>query len=86
MLLHVCNGEQVDGMVAVLPETFTALPSTSLRKDQLRLVHRVRSIEREHLPWAETTRPNTHRGFAATPRSRRWRPDDYVTAAWWRRQ
>ncbi|MDI9888114.1 hypothetical protein QMZ92_28035 [Streptomyces sp. HNM0645] len=51
MLLQMYDGEQVGGMVAVLPGTFTALPSTSLRKDQLRLVHRVRSIEREHLPW-----------------------------------
>ncbi|MFB6559405.1 hypothetical protein ACFCYH_11010 [Streptomyces sp. NPDC056400] len=51
MLLRMCNGEQVAGMVAVLPETFAALPSTLLRKDQLRLVHRVRSIERDTSQW-----------------------------------
>ncbi|MCX4776052.1 hypothetical protein [Streptomyces sp. NBC_01264] len=47
MLLQMSDGEQVGSMVAVLPETFTALPSTLLRKEQLRLVHRVRSIERD---------------------------------------
>lgn len=47
MLLQMYKGEQVRGMVAVLPETFTALPPTLLRKDQPRLVHSVRSIERD---------------------------------------
>ncbi|MEU4066525.1 hypothetical protein AB0F25_29785 [Streptomyces wedmorensis] len=51
MLLQMRNGEQVGGMVAVLPETFTALPSTLPRKKQLRLVHRVRSIERDTSQW-----------------------------------
>ncbi|MFJ9025374.1 hypothetical protein ACIRPU_36190 [Streptomyces sp. NPDC102259] len=51
MLLQMYTGEQVRGMVAVLPETFTALPSTLLRKDQQRLVHRVRSIERDTSQW-----------------------------------
>ena len=51
MLLQMYDGEQVSGMVAVLPETFTALSSTLLRKDQLRLVHRVRSIERDTSQW-----------------------------------
>ncbi|WP_406286847.1 hypothetical protein [Streptomyces sp. NBC_00209] len=50
-LLQMYNGEQVSGMVAVLPETFTALPSTLPRKAQLRLVHRVRSIERDTSLW-----------------------------------
>ncbi|MFC7221062.1 hypothetical protein ACFQLX_23310 [Streptomyces polyrhachis] len=50
-LLQMCNGEQVSGMVAVLPEIFAALPSTLPRKDQLRLVHRVRSIERDTYLW-----------------------------------
>ncbi|MFI8387056.1 hypothetical protein [Streptomyces sp. NPDC085540] len=51
MLLRMCNGEQVGGMVAVLPETFTALPSTLVRKDQLRLVHLIRSIEGDTSQW-----------------------------------
>ncbi|MEU3098751.1 hypothetical protein ABZ690_29370 [Streptomyces sp. NPDC006967] len=51
MLLQMYNGEQVSSMVAVLPETFAALPSTLLRKDQPRLVHRVRSIERDTSQW-----------------------------------
>ncbi|WP_411098847.1 hypothetical protein [Streptomyces sp. x-45] len=50
-LLRMYNGEQVSGLVAVRPETFTALPSTLPRKAQLRLVHRVRSIERDASLW-----------------------------------
>ncbi|MHA6758958.1 hypothetical protein [Streptacidiphilus sp. PAMC 29251] len=50
-LLQMFNGEQVSGMVAVLPETFTALASTMPRKEQLRLAHRVRSIERDASQW-----------------------------------
>ncbi|WP_189602183.1 hypothetical protein [Streptomyces lateritius] len=36
MLLRMYNGDQVSGMVAVLPETFTALPSTLPRKEHRR--------------------------------------------------
>jgi hypothetical protein len=50
-LLQMYNGEWVSGMVAVLPETFAALPSTLPRKEQLRLVHRARSIERDTSIW-----------------------------------
>lgn len=50
-LLRMYNGEQVSGMVAVLPETFAALPSTLPRKEQLRLVHHARSIERDTYLW-----------------------------------
>jgi hypothetical protein len=50
-LLRMSDGEQVSSMVAVLPETFAALPSTLPRKQQLRLVHRVRSTERDTGLW-----------------------------------
>jgi hypothetical protein len=51
MLLQMCNGEQVSGTVAVRPEAFIALPSTLPRTAQLRLVHRVRSVERDTYLW-----------------------------------
>jgi hypothetical protein len=50
-LLRMSNGEQVSGMVAVLPETFIALPSTLPRGEQLRLVHLVRGTERDTYLW-----------------------------------
>lgn len=50
-LLRMRDGEQVSGMVAVLPETFTALPSTLSRRQQLRLAHRARSTERDDYLW-----------------------------------
>ncbi|MFF9501233.1 hypothetical protein [Streptomyces sp. NPDC014656] len=50
-LLRMRDGEQVRGMVAVLPETFTALPSTLPRRRQLRLAHRARSTERDTHLW-----------------------------------
>ncbi|MFF9344900.1 hypothetical protein ACF1CG_34740 [Streptomyces sp. NPDC014773] len=50
-LLRMSDGEQVSGMVAVLPETFTALPSTLPRWQQLRLAHRARSTERDAYLW-----------------------------------
>ncbi|GHJ47028.1 hypothetical protein Cs7R123_43700 [Catellatospora sp. TT07R-123] len=52
VLLRMRNGEQVSGMVAVMPETFAALPSTLARTQQLRLFHRVRSIERDLYLWS----------------------------------
>jgi hypothetical protein len=45
------DGEQVSGMLAVLPETFVALPSTLPRREQLRLVHLARSTERDTYLW-----------------------------------
>ncbi|MFI0960607.1 hypothetical protein ACH4S8_04165 [Streptomyces sp. NPDC021080] len=50
-LLRMRDGEQVSGMVAVLPETFTALPSTVPRRQQLRLAHCARSTERDTYLW-----------------------------------
>jgi hypothetical protein len=50
-LLRMYDGEQVSSMVAVLPETFTALPSTLTRSKQLRLVHRARATERDTYLW-----------------------------------
>jgi hypothetical protein len=45
------GGEQVGSMLAVLPETFIALPSNLPRKEQLRLIHRARSTERDTYLW-----------------------------------
>ncbi|MGW9423894.1 hypothetical protein ACWGSU_21370 [Streptomyces koyangensis] len=50
-LLRMRDGEQVRTMVAVLPESFTALPSTLSRRQQLRLAHRARSTERDTYLW-----------------------------------
>jgi hypothetical protein len=50
-LLRMYDGEQVSGMLAVLPETFTALPSTLPRREQLRLVHLARVTERDTYLW-----------------------------------
>ncbi|MFF8564743.1 hypothetical protein ACF06N_07235 [Streptomyces albidoflavus] len=50
-LLRMRDGEQVRSMVAVLPESFTALSSTLSRRRQLRLAHRVRSTERDTYLW-----------------------------------
>ncbi|MEV6931933.1 hypothetical protein AB0M46_46620 [Dactylosporangium sp. NPDC051485] len=50
-LLRMCDGEQVTGMIAVLPETFTALPSTLRRSEQLRLAHVARTTERDTYLW-----------------------------------
>ncbi|TDC55567.1 hypothetical protein E1281_11935 [Actinomadura sp. KC345] len=50
-LLRMCDGEQVSGMVAVLPETFAALPSTLPRRKQVRLVHHARTTERDTYLW-----------------------------------
>ncbi|QES53038.1 hypothetical protein DEJ51_01150 [Streptomyces venezuelae] len=51
MLLRMRDGEQVASMVAVLPGTFAALPSTVPRRRQLRLAHVVRSVERDTSQW-----------------------------------
>jgi hypothetical protein len=50
-LLRMYDGEQVSSMVALLPETFIALPSTLPRREQLRLVHRARSTGRDTYLW-----------------------------------
>ena len=50
-LLRMCDGDQVSSVVAVLPETFTALPSTITRREQLRLVHLARATERDTYLW-----------------------------------
>ncbi|WP_134130687.1 hypothetical protein [Kribbella pratensis] len=50
-LLRMYDGEQVSSMVSVLPETFTALPSTLPRREQLRLVHLARATERDTDLW-----------------------------------
>lgn len=50
-LLRMYDGEQVSGMLAVLPETFAALPSTLPRREQLRLVHLARATERDTYLW-----------------------------------
>jgi len=50
-LLRMYDGEQVSSMVAVLPETFTAVPSTLTRRKQVRLVHRARATERGTYLW-----------------------------------
>ncbi|MFE2911204.1 hypothetical protein ACFXI0_06960 [Kitasatospora indigofera] len=50
-LLRMRDGAQVGAMVAVLPETFAALPSTLPRRKQVRLAHRVRSVQRDAVLW-----------------------------------
>ncbi len=51
VLLRMYDGEQVSSMIAVLPETFVALPSNLPRRRQLRLVHLVRATERDTYLW-----------------------------------
>lgn len=50
-LLRMCDGEQVSAMIAVLPETFTALPADLTRREQVRLVHLARATERDTYLW-----------------------------------
>lgn len=45
------DGEQVSDMIAVLPETFTKLPSTLARREQVRLVNLARNINRDTYLW-----------------------------------
>lgn len=51
-LLRMSDGEQVSNMIAVLPETFTALPSTLARREQVRLVHLACNTERDTYLWS----------------------------------
>ncbi|BCJ75624.1 hypothetical protein CS0771_51680 [Catellatospora sp. IY07-71] len=50
-LLRMYDGEQVSSMVAVMPETFTALPRNLPRHRQARLVHLARATERDTYLW-----------------------------------
>lgn len=50
-LLRMSDGEQVSNMIAVLPETFIALPSSLARREQVRLVHLARNTERDTYLW-----------------------------------
>jgi hypothetical protein len=51
ILLQMADGEQVSNIMAVLPETFMALPSTIPRRRQRRLVHITRALERDTYLW-----------------------------------
>lgn len=51
-LLQMSDGAQVTSMVAVLPETFTALPSTLPRRTQRQLLHLARATERDTYLWS----------------------------------
>ncbi|MCP2329465.1 hypothetical protein HDA40_007972 [Hamadaea flava] len=50
-LLRMYDGEQVSSMIAVLPETFTALPSSLPSREQRRLVRLARATERDTYLW-----------------------------------
>jgi hypothetical protein len=50
-LLQMRDGEQISNMIAVLPETFTELPSTLARREQVRLVNLARNINRDTYLW-----------------------------------
>ncbi|TDE18866.1 hypothetical protein [Actinomadura sp. 6K520] len=58
VLLRMCDGELVKGSVAVLPKTFTELPSTLPRRKQLRLVHLARATERDTYLWGRDHKPD----------------------------
>ncbi|MFD4908325.1 hypothetical protein [Kitasatospora purpeofusca] len=51
LFLTMIDGEQVSSMLAVLPETFAALPSTVPRFRQRRLAHIARATERDTGLW-----------------------------------
>ncbi|MEO3926309.1 hypothetical protein ABGB07_20925 [Micromonosporaceae bacterium B7E4] len=51
VLLRMIDGEQITDMVAVLPETFIALPSTLPRMRQRRLALTARMLERDNGLW-----------------------------------
>ncbi|WKX72536.1 hypothetical protein [Streptomyces sp. XD-27] len=52
VLLRMVDGEQVGGSLAVMPETFTALPSTVPRLRQRRLALIARTTERDAWLWS----------------------------------
>ncbi|MEU1688902.1 hypothetical protein [Micromonospora sp. NPDC005707] len=51
VLLRMIDGEQTTGSLAVLPDTFTALPSTLPRMRQRRLALTARMLERDYYLW-----------------------------------
>ncbi|WP_436532890.1 hypothetical protein [Actinoplanes sp. HUAS TT8] len=51
VLLRMVDGEQITGSLAVLPETFSALPSNVSRMRQRRLVLTARMLERDFYLW-----------------------------------
>jgi hypothetical protein len=51
VLLHMVDGEQISSTLAVLPETFTALPSTVSLIRQRRLALAARTLERDYYLW-----------------------------------
>ena len=51
VLVRMSDGEQVSSSLAVLPETFTALPATVSRRRQRRLVLTTRLTERDTYLW-----------------------------------
>ncbi|GAA1649732.1 hypothetical protein ACFQY4_23270 [Catellatospora bangladeshensis] len=70
VLLRMYDGEQVSSMIAVMPETFTALPQNLPRRRQARLVHLARATERDTYLWGRdhktTCGPQTC-GYAPEP-------------------
>jgi hypothetical protein len=58
LLLQKIDGEQVRDSLAVLPETFAALPSNVPCRRQRRLVLIARSIERDSYLWAQDHKPH----------------------------
>ncbi|MGW4697405.1 hypothetical protein ACWEO1_34080 [Kitasatospora cineracea] len=51
LLLRMRDGTQVSSLVAVLPETFAALPSVLPRREQLRLFRQARATKRDGYLW-----------------------------------
>ncbi|MDT9697374.1 hypothetical protein [Streptomyces sp. P17] len=51
VLLRMADGEQVNGLLAVAPETFAALPSTVPRLRQHQLAYTARATERDSYLW-----------------------------------
>lgn len=52
VILRMSDGEQVNGGLAVMPQTFLALPSTVPRRQQRRLALSARLIERDTYLWS----------------------------------
>ena len=57
VLVRMIDGERVDSTLAVLPETFTALPSTLPRRVQRRLALTARLTERDIYLWSRDHDP-----------------------------
>lgn len=69
LLLTMCDGEQVRSYVPVMPETFAALPDNVPRYRQHRLLHAVRSLERDTGRWGRDHQPEcsaAHCGYIAS--------------------